>query len=84
MKIVYFAWLRERIGMNEEIVELPSEVGTVDEFLNWMAGRGETYEAALQDPDVVRVALDQKHATSREASLNGVSEIAMFPPMTGG
>ena len=49
-----------------------------------MAGRGETYEAALQDPDVVRVALDQKHATSREASLNGVSEIAMFPPMTGG
>ncbi|MEI5677420.1 MULTISPECIES: molybdopterin converting factor subunit 1 [unclassified Mesorhizobium] len=82
-KLVYFAWVRERIGLAEEDVALPAEVETVSDLLQWLKGRGEEYENALQYPDVIRVAIDHEHVEHRER-LAGAREIALFPPMTGG
>lgn len=82
-KLIYFAWVRERIGKAEEDVELPAEVTTVSDLLLWLKSRGEEFEAALQHPDVIRVAINQEHVDHREA-VAGAREIALFPPMTGG
>ncbi len=84
MKLVYFSWIRERVGFGEEEVILPSDVKTVADLFDWLRGRGEEFEGFLQQPDIIRVALDHVHADGREASLSGIKEIALFPPMTGG
>lgn len=83
MKLVYFAWVRERIGLAEESVELPAEVTTVRDLLNWLRSRGPGYEAALHHPEIIRVAINHEHVDHRE-SIAGAREIALFPPMTGG
>lgn len=83
LKLVYFAWVRERIGRSEEEIVLPGEVRTVKDLLSWLKGRGEEYEAALEHDDVIRVAIDREHADHREP-IAGAREIALFPPMTGG
>ncbi len=82
-KLVYFAWVRERIGKPEEEVELPGNVRTVAELARWLAGRGEEYAYAFENPDVVRAAIDKKHVKP-DAPVAGAREIAFFPPMTGG
>lgn len=82
-KLVYFAWVRERIGLAEEEVELPSSVKTVGDLLTWLRSRGDNYLAALEHPKVIRVAIDQEHVDHRE-TVGGAREIALFPPMTGG
>jgi molybdopterin synthase sulfur carrier subunit len=82
-KLIYFAWVRERIGKPEERVTLPDRVRTVADLLAWLKSRGEEYEHALQYPEVIRVAIDQEHVDHGE-SVEGASEIALFPPMTGG
>jgi molybdopterin synthase sulfur carrier subunit len=83
MKIRYFAWVRERIGKAEEEIELPGEVRTVRDLLDWLGRRDDGYAQALQHPDAIRVALDQEHAGHGDA-IGGAREIALFPPMTGG
>jgi molybdopterin synthase sulfur carrier subunit len=83
MKLVYFAWVRERIGKPEEDIDLPASVKTVSDLLNFLKGRGEEYEAALQVPKVIRVAINQEHVDHGEL-IAGAREIALFPPMTGG
>lgn len=82
-KLIYFAWVRERIGKAEEALDLPQDVRTVRELLAFLKGQGEGYEAALLHPEVIRVALDQEHV-GHDAAVAGVREIALFPPMTGG
>ncbi len=83
MKLIYFAWVRERIGMAEEEVELPAGIETVSDLLHWLRGRGENYESALQAQDMIRVAIDKEHSDHSDA-VAGAKEIALFPPMTGG
>ncbi|MEM1317737.1 MAG: molybdopterin converting factor subunit 1 [Pseudomonadota bacterium] len=83
VKLLYFAWLRERIGVPEETVELPDTVTDVTTLLDWLAGRGEGYAYALENPDIVRVALDQQ-LVHQSAPIGEPREIALFPPMTGG
>lgn len=83
MRLIYFAWVRERIGVPEEDVDLPADVRTVGDLLAWLRGRGENYEAALQHPRAIRVAIDQEHSRHDEP-VAGAREIALFPPMTGG
>lgn len=83
MKLLYFAWVRERIGLTEEEVALPAEVATVGDLVDWLKGRGPEYEHALAEPSVIRVAVDQVHA-ERSAPVAGAREVALFPPMTGG
>ncbi|MDI6026382.1 molybdopterin converting factor subunit 1 [Corticibacterium sp. UT-5YL-CI-8] len=82
-RLIYFAWIRERIGKPEEELELPSDVTTVSDLLHWLRGQGEGYEAALQQPKIIRVAINQEHVEHREP-IAGAREIALFPPMTGG
>ena len=82
-KLVYFAWVRERIGKQEEDVSLPADVVTVEDLLAWLKGRGEEYALALRHSEVIRVAIDHEHVDHRQ-KLAGAGEIALFPPMTGG
>jgi molybdopterin synthase sulfur carrier subunit len=81
--LVYFAWVRERIGKSSETLELPANVTTVGDLLNHLKGLGEEYELALEHDRVIRVAIDQEHAEHDEP-ITGAREIGIFPPMTGG
>ncbi|MET0426960.1 MAG: molybdopterin converting factor subunit 1 [Microvirga sp.] len=83
MKLVYFAWVRERIGKADEDVALPEGLATVGDLVAWLKGRGEEYAYAFENEGVVRAAIDRVHARP-EALLAGAREVAFFPPMTGG
>lgn len=83
MKVLYFAWVRERIGKAEEIVELPGTVRTVADLIAHLTARGEEYAYAFENPKVIRAAIDQVHVKPT-ALLEGAGEVAFFPPMTGG
>lgn len=82
-RLVYFAWVREKIGKVGEDIELPAGVVTVGDLLNHLKTLGEEYETALEHDRVIRVALDQEHAHHTD-KIVGVREIGIFPPMTGG
>ncbi|MGR3622671.1 molybdopterin converting factor subunit 1 [Pseudophaeobacter sp.] len=81
MDIVYFAWVRERIGLPRERVE--TEAVTVADLVTELVAREERYAAAFADLSALRVALDQE-LSEFDAPLAGVREVAFFPPMTGG
>ncbi len=83
VKILYFAWVRERVGKAEETLEPPAAVATVGDLMGWLAGRGEEYAHAFDNPKVVRAAIDRTHVKAN-AAIAGAREIAFFPPMTGG
>jgi len=83
MNVLYFAWLRTKIGIGEETLELPGDVATVGEFLDWLCNRGPNYLEALQDRSVVRVAVNQEYV-SFDHALSAGDEVALFPPVTGG
>ncbi len=83
MKLLYFAWLRERVGKAEEQIEPPPEIATVGELMMWLSQRGEEYAYAFENPRVVRAAIDRTHVKA-ETPIAGAREIAFFPPMTGG
>lgn len=84
MKLVYFSWLRERLGKAEEEISPPEGVATVGDLLGWLKTRGEAFEAVLEHDRVIRVAIDHEHVGDRAAPIAGAREIALFPPMTGG
>ncbi len=81
MNVMYFAWVRERIGVPSE--EVQTEAATVAELVVELSAREERYAAAFADVTALRVALDQE-LSDFDAPLNGVREVAFFPPMTGG
>ena len=81
MQVLYFAWVRERIGLPKEDVQTDS--ATVAELVEELRGRDERYAAAFADVSALRVALDQE-LSDFDAPLDGVREVAFFPPMTGG
>jgi molybdopterin synthase sulfur carrier subunit len=83
VKLLYFAWMREKIGRAEEILDLPASVATVADLIVWLRQRGPEYEAALSRPGVIRAAIDKRHVQPASA-LAGAREIALFPPVTGG
>jgi molybdopterin synthase sulfur carrier subunit len=83
VKLLYFAWVRERIGLKDEEVELPADVTTAGDLLAWLKKRGPEYEHALAEPRAIRVAIDKVHS-GPETPLAGAREVALFPPMTGG
>ena len=83
LKLIYFAWVRERIGKAEEEVALPKDVATVGDLLKWLSGRGEEYAHAFENPKVIRAAIDKTHVKP-DTAIAGAREIAFFPPMTGG
>lgn len=83
IELLYFAWVRERIGKDGERVELPREISTVAALLDWLEARGEAYRTALHERARLRVAVNQTFATL-DAPVHAGDEVAIFPPVTGG
>ena len=83
VKLLYFAWVRERVGKPDEVVDPPASVRTIADLVTWLAQRGDEYAYAFENPKVIRAAIDRSHARP-DATLMGAREIAFFPPMTGG
>ncbi len=83
MKVLYFAWVRERVGKAEENLEPPPNVRTVSDLMTWLVARGEEYANAFASPKIIRAAIDRHHVKP-DAAIAGAREIAFFPPMTGG
>jgi molybdopterin synthase sulfur carrier subunit len=83
VKVLYFAWVREKVGRPEEVLDPPAGVSTVAELIEWLKGRGPEYAEAFARAHVIRAAIDKAHV-SGNASLTGAREVAFFPPVTGG
>lgn len=83
MKLLYFAWVRERVGKTEEVIAPPEGVATIAELMDWLSGRGEEYAHAFENRKVIRAAIDRMHVKP-DAPIAGAQEVAFFPPMTGG
>ena len=83
MKLLYFAWLRQKIGLSEEELALPPAVNTVAGVIDHLRRRGPGYEAAFRDLKLLRVAVNQQH-TNFQARVGPHHEVAFFPPVTGG
>ena len=83
VELLYFAWVREAIGRDSETVDPPDAVTSVAELIDWLERRGGGYAEAFADRARLRVAVDQEFA-GLDAGLEGVREVAIFPPVTGG
>ncbi|NTS65615.1 molybdopterin converting factor subunit 1 [Sphingomonas sp. HHU CXW] len=83
MQLLYFAWVRERIGMGAEQVTPPPEVVTVADLVGWLSTRSEGHAAAFADPSRLRAAVDQAFVPL-DTPIVGAREVAIFPPVTGG
>ncbi|TMJ06191.1 MAG: molybdopterin converting factor subunit 1 [Alphaproteobacteria bacterium] len=83
MKLLYFAWVRERVGKPEEEIDPPPNVRTIGELMAWLSRRGEEYAYAFENAKVIRAAIDHAHVKP-DTAIAGAREIAFFPPMTGG
>jgi sulfur-carrier protein len=83
VRLLYFAWLRARIGHAEEELPLPAEVRDVASLLDWLRTRNARYAEALRDLKVIRVAVNQDYV-GRDHPIRDGDEVALFPPMTGG
>jgi sulfur-carrier protein len=83
MKILYFAWLRERLNRGEEQVSPPDSVATVADLIDWLAGRDEAFALAVAKRSLIRSAVDAK-LVPHDTPIAGAGVVAFFPPMTGG
>jgi sulfur-carrier protein len=83
VKVLYFAWVREKVGKAEESLDVPAGVETAQQLITWLKQRGPEYAEAFARAEVIRVALDRTHVMPT-ASIAGAREIAFFPPVTGG
>jgi molybdopterin synthase sulfur carrier subunit len=83
VRVLYFAWVRERVGKTDEEISPPAGVRTIAELMEWLAGRGEEYASAFANRKAIRAAIDRSHVRP-DTAIAGAREIAFFPPMTGG
>ena len=83
VKLVYFAWVRERIGMADETLALPATIIDIADLMTWLTTQGDGYAAAFANAASIRAAIDHMHV-KHDTSIAGAREIAFFPPMTGG
>ncbi|WP_456236914.1 molybdopterin converting factor subunit 1 [Elioraea tepida] len=83
IRVLYFAWLRQRVGVAEETVTPPEGVGTVGALADWLAGRSPGHSAAFANRASIRCAVNQDFATP-DTPVRAGDEVAFFPPVTGG
>ena len=83
MRLLYFAWVKEKVGKGAEDVALPPEIATIGELIAWLKTRGPEFANAFARDEVIRAAIDQSHAR-HDARIGNAREIAFFPPVTGG
>ncbi|MFM1816072.1 MAG: hypothetical protein RLZ98_2767 [Pseudomonadota bacterium] len=83
VKLLYFAWVRERTGIADETVELPPGTETIADVIVWLKSRGPEFAHAFEKGTAIRAAINQAHV-KHDAPIAGAREIAFFPPVTGG
>ena len=83
VKLLYFAWVRERIGKPAEDVEPPSGIATVADLIVWLTKRGDEYAHAFENPKVIRTAIDRAHVKA-DAAIAGARKHGFFPALAGG
>jgi sulfur-carrier protein len=83
MRLLYFAWVKEKVGHASEEVAIPENVATVAELIAWLKSRGPEFANAFEREQVIRAAIDQSHVR-HDAQIGAAREIAFFPPVTGG
>jgi sulfur-carrier protein len=83
MRLLYFAWVKDKCGINAEEVDIPAGVSTVADLIAWLKTRGPEFGEAFAKPEAIRTAIDRTHAR-HDAKIGDASEIAFFPPVTGG
>lgn len=83
MRLLYFAWVKEKAGVAAEEIDPPAGVATIAELIDWLKARGPEFEHAFAQSEVIRAAIDQTHVC-HDARIAGAREIAFFPPVTGG
>jgi sulfur-carrier protein len=83
MDVLYFAWVREAVGVGQEQVDPPEAVRNVADLIDWLAKRSPGHAAALAEPARLRAAIDQRFVPL-DALLGRAREVALFPPVTGG
>lgn len=83
MKILYFAWLRERLNRGAEDVSPPATVATVADLIDWLAARDDAFALAVEKRALIKAAVDAR-LVPHTASISGAKVVAFFPPMTGG
>ncbi|HEX5278958.1 MAG TPA: molybdopterin converting factor subunit 1 [Micropepsaceae bacterium] len=83
MKILYFAWVKQKTGRAEETLDMPESVTNVSTLIDFLRQRGSGYQEAFRNPALIRVAVNQQH-TDFNAILHPGDEVAFFPPVTGG
>jgi molybdopterin synthase sulfur carrier subunit len=83
MKLLYFAWLRQKVGKPEETVDPPGNITTVAQLIEWLKTRGPNYVDALTNTKLVRVAVNREYV-AYDHRVKPSDEVALFPPVTGG
>lgn len=83
MKVLYFAWLKQRTGTGQEEIELPAGIGTVGGLLDWLGERHPRLGELVDARGVIRCAVNQRHV-ERQTPIGPNDEVAFFPPVTGG
>lgn len=83
MRLLYFGWVRTKTGISEEDLDLPNDIINVKDLIEYLRQRGNGFALAFSDLALIRIAVDQEMA-SLNTKVAGASEIALFPPMTGG
>ncbi len=83
MKVLYFAWLRQRIGVAMEEIDLPDDVDDVGDLVGWLTAKGPGYAKGFAEPQVIRAAVNFEYVQF-DHKLSNTDEVAFFPPVTGG
>jgi molybdopterin synthase sulfur carrier subunit len=83
VKLLYFAWVRQKVGRAEEVLDVPRDVVTVGALAHWLRARGGGYAEAFADVKRMRAAVNQEHVDFA-APVSAGDEVAFFPPVTGG
>jgi molybdopterin synthase sulfur carrier subunit len=83
MRVLYFAWVKEKAGIAAEDIDPPASVATIAELIVWLKARGPEFANAFARSEVIRAAIDRSHVR-HDAKIAGAREIAFFPPVTGG
>ena len=83
MTVLYFAWIKEKVGLSQEQISPPAAVANVTQLMDWLASRGGGYAAAFAERKLIKAAVDQVHVP-QTTSITGAAEVAFFPPVTGG
>ena len=83
MKVYYFAWVRDKIGLESEEFDLPTHIKTAGEFIEWFKSRGDAYAEVISASNTVKMAVNHEYAGPKHPIMND-DEVALFPPVTGG